>query len=124
VERQQAGVLLRGGQPDRLVESAPGVRPDRQAGRAEQRVPYLARHTPASLLLDNGATVEEVADLLGDNACTIHLHHRHKVQLVAAAGTRMAELLAADGEASRRKLRARSAHARFFRWPARTGNPA
>jgi integrase len=62
--------------------------------------PYLARHTTASVLLDSGATVEDVADLFGDNARTIYLHCRHKVQPVATAGTRMAQLLA-DEAASR-----------------------
>ncbi len=43
-------------------------------------VPYELRHTAASLLLDEGKSVEEVADVLGDNPETVYRHYRHRVR--------------------------------------------
>ena len=48
-------------------------------------VPYEMRHTAASLLLDQGCTVEEVADVLGDLPETIYRHYRHRVRASADA---------------------------------------
>lgn len=56
--------------------------------------PYLLRHTSVSLLVDAGAGIEEVADLLGDDPRTLYRHYRHKVRPVAEAATRMQEILA------------------------------
>ncbi len=60
-------------------------------------VPYLLRHSAVSLLLDVGAPIEEVADLLGDDPQTLYRHYRHRIRPVvtvsadrieAALGTR------------------------------------
>jgi integrase len=56
--------------------------------------PYLLRHTAVSLLIDAGAGIEEVADLLGDDPRTLYRHYRHQVRPVAEAATRMQEVLA------------------------------
>jgi len=46
-----------------------------------------------SHLLDSGASIEEVADLLGDNPQTLYKHYRHRVRPVAdAAAERMQRL--------------------------------
>ena len=55
--------------------------------------PYLLRHTTVSLLLDDGATIEEVADLLGDDPRTLYRYYRHKVRPVADVGLRMERVL-------------------------------
>jgi integrase len=56
-------------------------------------VPYQLRHTAASLLLDNGATIEEVADVLGDNPTTVYRHYRHRLRASAAAAVAPMERL-------------------------------
>jgi len=43
--------------------------------------------------LDNGASIEEVADFLGDDPRTLYRHYRHKVRPVAEAATRMEAVL-------------------------------
>jgi integrase len=53
-------------------------------------VPYQLRHTAASLLLDNGATIEEAADMLGDNPTTIY---RHRLRVSASAAVTPMERL-------------------------------
>lgn len=59
--------------------------------------PYLLRHTVVSLLLDNGATIEEVADLLGDDPQTLYRHYRHRVRpVVDVAARRMHAVLAPE----------------------------
>jgi site-specific recombinase XerD len=58
--------------------------------------PYLLRHTTVSVLLDDGASIEEVADLLGDHPRTLYRYYRHKVRPVADAGLRMERVLGAD----------------------------
>lgn len=58
--------------------------------------PYMLRHTAASLLVDAGAGIEEVADLLGDDPRTLLRHYRHKVRPVAGAGLAMQDVLAGD----------------------------
>lgn len=62
------------------------------AGIADARFPLL-RHSAVSLLLDNGASIDEVADLLGDDPRTLYRHYRHKVRPVAEATTRMEAVL-------------------------------
>ncbi len=57
--------------------------------------PYLLRHSAASLLLDGGASIEQVADILGDNPETLLRYYRHRVRPVADAGLRMQDVLAA-----------------------------
>jgi site-specific recombinase XerD len=65
-----------------------------RAGFAEGVFPYLMRHTVVSLLLDGGATIEEVADLTGDDPATLYRHYRHKVRPVSmVAAERMPEVL-------------------------------
>jgi integrase len=66
----------------------------RAAGVEGADFPYLLRHTAVSLLLDRGATIEEVADLLGDDPRTLYRHYRHKVRAVADAGLRMQKIVA------------------------------
>lgn len=55
--------------------------------------PYLLRHTAVSLLIDAGAGIEEVADLVGDDPRTLYRNYRHKVRPVAEAATRMQAVL-------------------------------
>jgi integrase len=69
-----------------------------RAGVAGATFPYLLRHSAVSLLLDGGASIEEVADLLGDDPRTLYRHYRHKVRPVAEAATRMEGLLAGAGQ--------------------------
>jgi integrase len=59
----------------------------RVASRAglDASFPYLLRHAAASLLIDAGKSVEEVADLFGDNPRTLYRHYRHRVRPVADA---------------------------------------
>lgn len=68
---------------------------DRIAKRAglEGGFPYLMRHTCVSLALDDGASIEEVADLLGDDPRTLYRYYRHKVRPVADASLRMERVL-------------------------------
>lgn len=67
----------------------------RRAG-IDHAVPYLMRHSAASLLLDAGASIEEVADVLGDDPATIYRHYRHRVRAVASATSRMDAVLASS----------------------------
>ncbi len=60
----------------------------------DARFPYLLRHTAVSLLVDAGAGIEEVADLLGDDPRTLYRHYRHKGRPVAEAAIRMQDVLA------------------------------
>ena len=55
--------------------------------------PYALRHTAVSLLIDAGAGIEEVADLIGDDPRTLYRHYRHKVRPVAQAATKMQAVL-------------------------------
>jgi integrase len=57
--------------------------------------PYMLRHATVSLLIDGGHSIEEVADLLGDDPRTLYRHYRHRVQPVAAAGLGMEKVLKA-----------------------------
>ncbi len=60
----------------------------------DARFPYLLRHTAASLLIDSGAAVEQVADLLGDDPRTLYKHYRHRVRpVVTTAAERMGAIL-------------------------------
>ncbi|MHB8670803.1 MAG: site-specific integrase [Acidimicrobiales bacterium] len=42
--------------------------------------PYELRHSAASLLIDAGVPLEQVADLLGDDPRTLLRHYRHRVR--------------------------------------------
>lgn len=57
--------------------------------------PYLLRHTVVSHLLDDGATIEEVADLTGDDPSTLYRHYRHRTRPVATAALKMSRILGA-----------------------------
>jgi integrase len=60
----------------------------------EGAIPYLLRHTGVSLLIDNGATIEEVADLTGSDPRTLYRHYRHRVRpVVTVAAERMDSIL-------------------------------
>jgi integrase len=60
----------------------------------DKSFPYLLRHTAASLLIDAGKSIEEVADLLGDDPRTLYRHYRHRVRPVADAGLAMEAVVA------------------------------
>ena len=61
--------------------------------------PYVLRHSGASLMLDSrSASLEEVADVLGDNPATLLRHYRHRVRPVAEATKRMQAVLEGSGE--------------------------
>jgi hypothetical protein len=53
---------------------------------------YLLPHAAVGLLIDDGATIEQVADLLGDDPRTLYRRYRHKVQAIADAGLRMEQV--------------------------------
>jgi integrase len=55
--------------------------------------PYLMRHTAASLLIDVGVPIEQVADLLGDDPRTLYRHYRHRVRPVVDAAAVPMQLL-------------------------------
>lgn len=60
----------------------------------DARFSYLMRHTAASLLIDAGTPVEQVADLLGDDPRTLCRFYRHRVRpVVDAAAGPMQDLL-------------------------------
>jgi integrase len=73
----------------------------RRAGIPGSVFPYLMRHAAASLLLDAGASLEQVADVLGDHPETLLRHYRHRVRPVAdAAAAPMQAMFGAPAEAS------------------------
>jgi hypothetical protein len=45
------------------------------------------RHTVVSLMLDGAASIDEVADLTGDDRPPLYRHYRHKVRAVARRPT-------------------------------------
>jgi hypothetical protein len=49
----------------------------------EDAIRYLLRHTGIALLIDNGASIEEVADLTCDHPHTLYCRYRHKTRPVA-----------------------------------------
>lgn len=55
--------------------------------------PYVLRHTAVSLLVDAGRSIEQVADMLGDDPKTLYRHYRHRVRPVADASLAMEEIL-------------------------------
>jgi integrase len=61
--------------------------------------PYALRHSTASLLIDGGASIEEEADLFGDDPRTLYKHHRRRIRPVAEAASRMTSILAPPAEA-------------------------
>lgn len=68
------------------------------AGKAgmDWAIPYMLRHTAASLLIDQGVSIEAVADLLGDDPRTLYRHYRHRVRRVVDATAPMEALFGAD----------------------------
>jgi len=66
-----------------------------KAAGLDEGFPYLLRHSGASLMLDAGASIEEVADVLGDNPATLLRHYRHRVRPVADGSLRLAGLFEA-----------------------------
>ena len=48
-----------------------------------RQLAYLLRHSVVSWLLDGGASIEAVADVLGDGPRTPYRHYRHNVRPVA-----------------------------------------
>ncbi|MGC8627752.1 MAG: tyrosine-type recombinase/integrase [Acidimicrobiales bacterium] len=73
-----------------------------RAGIDRPVVPYVLLHTCASLLIGSGASIEEVAGLLGDDPRTLYRHYRHNVSPVAGTGLRIQEVLAGPVSVSRR----------------------
>jgi integrase len=67
------------------------------AAGIEKVSPYVLRHSGASLMLDAGASLEEVADVLGDHPATLLRHYRHRVRPVAEATKRMQAVLEGSG---------------------------
>ena len=68
------------------------ARAARRAGM-EGGFTYLLRHSAVSLLIDAGAGIEDVADLIGDDPRTLYRHYRHRVRPVMEVGLRMEEVL-------------------------------
>ena len=64
-------------------------------------VPYLLRRSAVSLLLDAGAPIEEVADLLGDDPQTLYRHYRHRVRPVVTVAADRIEAALAGGRRPR-----------------------
>ena len=64
-----------------------------QRSGLDARFPYLLRHTAASLLIDAGIAVEQVADLLGDDPRTLYRYYRHRVRPVVDAAAAPMEAL-------------------------------
>lgn len=63
----------------------------------DARFPYLLRHTAASLLIDAGVPVEQVADLLGDDPRTLYRYYRHRVRPVVDAAAAPMQALFGPG---------------------------
>ena len=96
----------------------------KRAGIPDANYPYLLRHSAVSLLLDGGASIEEVADLLGDDPRTLYRHYRHKVRPVSKAADRMEGLLSSVVPPSFAHVaRARRASKRPLRPAARAQTP-
>ena len=60
------------------------IRTAKAAGIAGKVNPYTARHSTASLRLDAGQPLDQVADLLGDDPRTVLKHYRHRDHPVVA----------------------------------------
>ena len=81
-----------------LIRASSVIRRIAKRGGIEDAVPYLLRHSAASLLIDQGVSIEVVADLLGDDPKTLYRHYRHRVRpVVDAALAPMERLFGADG---------------------------
>jgi integrase len=102
VEREAAGNLWadhglifasEGGSPLDPSNVRRSFRRIAQKAGIDANFPYLLRHTAVSLMLDAGATIDEAADLLGDDPRTLYAHYRHKVRPVAEAAMRMEAVL-------------------------------
>jgi integrase len=72
----------------------------RRAGIEGATFPYLLRHTAVSLALDLGASIEETADMLGDDPRTLYRHYRHKTRAVATAGLRLESVFGSQAVAT------------------------
>lgn len=66
-------------------------------GDGERVFPYLMRHTAVSHLLDGGASIEEIADLTGDDPVTLYRHYRHRIRPVASVAVRLQGPLGLNG---------------------------
>jgi hypothetical protein len=55
------------------------------------------RHTAVSHLLDGGASIEEIADLTGDDPVTLYRHYRHRVRPIASIAARLDGALGLNG---------------------------
>jgi hypothetical protein len=64
------------------MQHCPGVRTGLHSTGAGATFTYLARHAAVSLTIDPGATIEEAADVLGDDPRTLYRHYRHRVRAV------------------------------------------
>lgn len=69
-------------------------------GGVDARFIYALRHTAASLLVDSGSGIEEVADLLGDDVRTLLRSYRHRVRPVASAALGMESVLGSQSLAA------------------------
>jgi site-specific recombinase XerD len=72
----------------------------RRAGLECATFPYLLRHTAVSLALDLGASIEETADMLGDDPRTLYRHYRHKTRAVASASLRLESVFGSQAVAT------------------------
>ena len=73
----------------------------RRAGlEGAKLIPYALRHTAVSLALDLGASIEETADMLGDDPRTLYRHYRHKTRAVATAGLRLESVFGSQAVAT------------------------
>lgn len=66
-------------------------------GEGERVFPYLMRQTVVGHLLDGGASIEEIADLTGDDPVTLYRHYRHRVGPVASVAARLEGPLGLNG---------------------------
>ena len=55
------------------------------------------RHTAVSHLFDGGASIEEIADLTGDDPVTLYRHYRHRVRPIASIAARLDGPLGLNG---------------------------
>ena len=65
----------------------------KNAGLEGNVFPYLMRHSVVSHLLDNGESIEKVADITGDDPVTLYRAYRHKTRPVATAALRMPDII-------------------------------
>lgn len=63
----------------------------RGCSRTSCVTPYVSH------LLDGGASIEEIADLTGDDPVTLYRHYRHRVPPVASVAARLEGSLGLNG---------------------------